>query len=75
MVCGWWCVGGENEHEAERDQQRVADGIGDDFARPHHAPQVGQQTSSLPGTARRPARFRRGAVKSKFLAGSCSQSV
>jgi len=31
---------------------------------------LAQQTPSLPGTARRPTRFRRGAAKSKFLADS-----
>ena len=31
----------------------------------------GKQTPSLPGTLRRPARFRRGAAKSKFLVGIC----
>jgi len=34
----------------------------------------GDQTPSLPGTARRPTRFRRGAVKSKFLAGGKANS-
>jgi len=37
-------------------------------ARSAHRGGSGERTPSLPGTTRRPARFRRGAVKSKFLA-------